>query len=75
MPWTWRAPALTAARELATAFSVSLWQWMPSRSPGMVSTTSPTMRSTSAGKVPPLVSQSTIQRAPASSAALRQSRA
>ena len=37
--------------------------------------TSPTMRPTSAGSVPPLVSQSTAQRAPAARAALTQSSA
>jgi hypothetical protein len=35
VPWIWRTPARTAASELATACSVSLWAWMPSRSPGM----------------------------------------
>ena len=68
VPCTMRTPARTAARELATAFSVSLWQWMPSRSPGMPcsSTTWRTMASISCGSVPPLVSHSTTQRAPAS---------
>ncbi len=28
-PWMWRTPARTAANELATAFSVSVWAWMP----------------------------------------------
>ena len=72
VPCTWRTPARTAASVLATAFSVSLWVWMPSRSPGIFFTTSPTMRSISCGKVPPLVSHSTSQRAPAFSAAARQ---
>ena len=40
VPCTMRAPARTAARLLATAFSVSLWAWMPSRAPGMVRATS-----------------------------------
>ena len=29
VPWTWPAPANTAAIELATAQPVSSWQWMP----------------------------------------------
>ena len=29
VPWICRAPARTAASELATACSVSLWAWMP----------------------------------------------
>ena len=29
VPCTWRAPARTAAIELATAQPVSSWQWMP----------------------------------------------
>ena len=66
VPCTWRAPARRAAKELATAFSVSLWVWMPTWDPGMTSTTAPTMDSTSWGSVPPLVSHSTTQRAPAS---------
>ena len=65
-------PARTAASVLATAFSVSLCVWMPIRSPGIFLTTSPTIRSTSCGSVPPLVSHSTSQRAPAFSAAARQ---
>ena len=47
VPCTWRAPARTAASELATALPVSLWQWMPRRSPGTCRATSPTMRSIS----------------------------
>ena len=31
VPWIWRAPALTAASEFATAWPVSLCAWMPSR--------------------------------------------
>src|ERR1700686_4195769 len=31
VPCTCRAPASTAASELATAHSASLWQWMPIR--------------------------------------------
>ncbi len=75
VPWIWRAPARTAASEPATAFSVSLWQWMPRLVPGTISATWPTIRSISCGRVPPLVSHSTTQRAPASWAALRQSSA
>ena len=66
VPWIWRAPARTAANELATACSVSLWAWMPTWSPGTRSTTSATIASTSCGSVPPLVSHSTTQRAPSS---------
>ncbi len=35
VPWIWLAPARTAASVLATAFSVSLWAWMPIASDGM----------------------------------------
>src|SRR5580692_8686873 len=31
VPCTWRAPTSTAASELATPHSASLWQWMPTR--------------------------------------------
>jgi hypothetical protein len=65
VPWIWRAPARTAASEFATACSVSLCAWMPTWSPGTCFTTSPTTASTSCGSVPPLVSHSTTQRAPA----------
>ena len=65
-----------AASVFATALPVSSWVWMPSRSPGMpASTTARVIRPTSAGSVPPLVSQSTTQRAPAASAAFRQASA
>ena len=33
VPWTWVAPASTAASEFATAQPPSLWQWMPTRRP------------------------------------------
>ena len=33
VPWTWRAPASTAASVLATPHSASLWQWMATRTP------------------------------------------
>ena len=36
VPWIWRTPASTAASELATACSVSLWAWMPRWLPGTV---------------------------------------
>ena len=64
VPWICRAPARTAASELATACSVSLWAWMPTWLPGICFVTWPTMVSTSCGMVPPLVSHSTTQRAP-----------
>ena len=66
VPWICRAPARTAASEFATACSVSLCAWMPTWSPGTCFVTSATIASTSCGSVPPLVSQSTTQRAPAS---------
>ena len=44
MPCTWRAPARTAASVLATAFSVSLWAWMPSWSGGIRRATCSTVR-------------------------------
>ena len=67
VPWIWRTPASTAASELATAWPVSSCAWMPNLSPRMpeVITASTILRS-SDGCVPPLVSQSTTQRAPAS---------
>ena len=66
MPWIWRAPARTAAKELATACSVSLWAWMATWSPGIAWHTLATISSTSCGSVPPLVSHRTTQRAPSS---------
>ena len=67
VPWIWRTPASTAASELATAWPVSSWAWMPRWSPGMPEAiTLSTMARTSDGCVPPLVSHSTTQRAPAS---------
>ena len=56
VPCNCRAPARTAASVLATAFSVSLWAWMPTRSRGICRTTAATMASTSCGSVPPFVS-------------------
>ena len=76
VPWIWRAPASTAASDPATALPVSSWVWMPSRSPGIpAAITSATTSPIRPGSIPPLVSQSTTQRAPASSAAWRQSSA
>ena len=68
VPWTCTAPASTAASELATANSQSLWQWMPTGT-ATDSTTFRTARAMSSGIVPPLVSQSTTMPAPASAAA------
>ena len=69
VPCTCRAPASTAASVFATALPVSSCAWIPSRSPGTpAATTAAVIAPTSAGSVPPLVSQSTTQRAPASSA-------
>ena len=65
VPCTWVAPASTAARVLATAQPVSLWQWMPTRTP-VDSTTSLTTSPTQPGSIPPLVSHSAITEAPAS---------
>src|SRR5262249_10642207 len=60
---------------LASGRFGALWAWMPTRSPGMTLTTSPTIFSTSCGSAPPLVSHSTTQRAPSSTAALAQASA
>ena len=76
VPCTWRAPARTAAIELATAQPVSSWQWMP-----MITSlptwrcTSATIDSTSCGNDPPLVSHSTTWLAPFTTAASRARRA
>ena len=62
------APASTAARELATAMSPSLWAWMPMA----VLLTFLSSRIVSAiklGRLPPLVSHRASQSAPASEAA------
>ena len=75
VPWIWRAPARTAASELATPLSVSLCTWMPRWSPGMILNHLVTIFSISSGSVPPLVSHSTTQRAPASYAVLAQASA
>ena len=70
VPCTWRAPARTAAIELATAQPVSSWQWMPmiASSPKW-RCTSATIASTSYGSEPPLVSHSTRWLAPFTTAA------
>ena len=70
VPWTWRAPARTAATALATAQPVSSWVWI-----AMIASsrkwllTAPTISSTSKGSDPPLVSHSTRWLAPFSTAA------
>ena len=70
VPWTWRAPARTAAIELATAQPVSSWQWMPIvTSAPTWACTAPTMASISWGSEPPLVSHSTRWLAPLTTAA------
>ena len=51
VPWTCRAPARTAAIELATAQPVSSWQWMP------IVTSSPTWACTRADDLLDLVRQ------------------
>ena len=64
------APPSTAATELATAQPESFWVWMPSCwSAPKYGGTSPTMRCTSWGSEPPLVSHSTRQSAPLVAAA------
>jgi hypothetical protein len=75
VPWTWRAPASIAASEFATAQPQSSCAWIPRLAPGTTSLTAPTIAATSCGSVPPLVSQSTTQRAPASWAARAQASA
>src|SRR5690606_18130652 len=70
VPWTWRAPARTAASELATAHPVSSWQWIPTvTSPPTWATTWATISPTSSGNEPPLVSHSTTWLAPLTTAA------
>ena len=72
VPWTMSAPAATPSRVLATASSQSLWQWMPT--PADWSTSASARRTActpsriSPGRLPPLVSHSTIQLAPARAA-------
>ena len=74
VPWTWTAPAWTAANVPATAVSASLWVWMP-RETGISPLTRVTMSEMWLGRVPPLVSHSTTHSAPASAAALTVARA
>ena len=70
VPWTRRAPAATAASELATAHSASLWVWMPTSTPSPSSaTTAAVAAPTNSGRLPPLVSQRVTFSAPASAAA------
>src|SRR2546427_38675 len=67
VPCTCPTPSATAASELATAHSASLWTWMPS---GVFTCFVTTWRTAtrSGGSVPPFVSHSTSQWAPAASA-------
>ena len=72
VPWTWPAPANTAAIELATAQPVSSWQWMPIvTSRPTWACTAATISPTSWGSDPPLVSHSTTWLAPLTTAASR----
>ncbi len=68
VPCTCVQPASTAASALATARSPSLWVWIPRRV-GTVALTTPTTSAMKLGRLPPLVSHSVIQSAPASAAA------
>ncbi len=70
-PCTCVAPAATAASELATASSASLWQWMPSGTP-TAARAARVASVTVAGTLPPRVSQRQSSVAPASAAACRQ---
>ena len=71
MAWTWRIPAATAAIELATASSASLWVWIPQVTAGASGSasseprTSPMIETSSSVIVPPFVSHRTSVRAPA----------
>ena len=65
------APARTAASELATPHSASLWQWMPTGVPSAATTCS-VAACTSCGSEAPFVSHSVTQAAPASAAARTQ---
>ena len=71
VPWTITAPSATAASELATAHSASLWVWMPSAASGSAARTVRTASATWCGSVAPLVSHIVRFSAPASSAAVR----
>ena len=74
-------PAWTAATELATASSASLWVWIPQvtagapGSPSRAMRVSSTIRSSSSVSVPPFVSHRTSERAPAWRAARSVARA
>jgi hypothetical protein len=70
VPWTMVAPASTPARALATARSLSLWVWMPTRV-GTVLRTTCTTSAMKPGRQPPLVSHRVTQSAPAAAAAFR----
>jgi hypothetical protein len=59
VPCTCTAPATTAAIEFATAHPESFCVWIAMFTPSKYETTSPTMRCTSWGNDPPLVSHST----------------
>src|SRR5439155_1351234 len=69
VPCTISAPAITPARELATASSQSLCVWMPTRvllpMPASAVRTAFTPSSIASGWLPPLVSQRTTHDAPA----------
>ena len=69
MPCTCETPPTTAATELATAQPESFWVWIPSDVSSKYDATSDTMRCTSWGNDPPLVSHSTRQSAPFDAAA------
>ena len=81
MAWTWRIPAATAAIELATARSASLWVWIPQVTGGASGVglerarTSPMIETSSLVIVPPFVSHRTSVRAPAWRAARNVDRA
>ena len=66
VPWTCVAPISTAAIELATPHSASLWQWIPTRMlPSSVPTASRVASVTCDGSDDPFVSQRTTVSAPA----------
>ena len=65
------APARTAASELATPHSASLWQWIATRGP-IAATTAAVASATSCGSEAPFVSHSATHAAPASAAARAQ---
>ena len=73
VPWTWVAPASTAASVLATPQPTSSWQWMPmrTRSPS-AATTAGVASAIWLGSDEPFVSHSATVSAPPSAAARRQ---